>query len=113
MESAEVPSYCPPGISFLDVWIDHGFSKCFIETVSNGSVCAFLLIFGSLQLYIYKKYAIEISEDTLRRSCLYKLQLFLHIFVPLIAIVRFILQATILDDKTVYGYMVNICFFYF
>ncbi|XP_044741155.1 ATP-binding cassette sub-family B member 6 [Chrysoperla carnea] len=106
MESAEVPSYCPPGISFLDIWIDHGFSKCFIETVSNGSVCAFLLIFGSLQLYIYKKYATEISENTLRRSCLYKLQLFLHIFVPLIAIVRFILQATILDDKTVYGYMI-------
>lgn len=99
-------TYCPPGINVLDIWINHGFSKCFIETVSNGTVAIFLLIFGSIQLNIYRKYATPRPDSQLRASYLYELQLCLHLLVMLSPIARLIFQIYF-DGEHVYGYMVR------
>lgn len=100
--------YCPPNITFNDIWIDHGVSKCFMDTISISIISLYLIIFGSIQLWIYHKYGTETDESTLPRSKLYNLQKFVLYFVPILSIIRIILQATILDDGMVYGYMVRI-----
>ncbi|XP_018309483.1 ATP-binding cassette sub-family B member 6, mitochondrial [Mycetomoellerius zeteki] len=98
--------YCPPNITFNDIWIDHGMSKCFMDTICTSIIFLYLIIFGSIQLWIYRKYGTETDENTLPRSKLYKLQKFVLYLVPILSIIRITLQATVLDDGKVYGYMI-------
>lgn len=99
-------TYCPPNISFTEIWIEHGMSKCFMDTISTSIIFLYLMIFGTIQLWMYHKYGTEMNANVLPRSSLYNLQkLFLYL-VPLLSILRIILQATILDDKKIYGYMI-------
>ncbi|XP_011496749.1 PREDICTED: ATP-binding cassette sub-family B member 6, mitochondrial [Ceratosolen solmsi marchali] len=99
-------TYCPLNVTFDEIWINHGLSKCFMDTISSSIIALYLLIFGTIQLWMYQRYGTEIDFRTLPRSKLYILQkLFLYI-IPLLSLLRIILQATILDDKQVYGYMI-------
>lgn len=99
--------YCPPNITFNEIWVEHGMSKCFMDTISTTAISLYLIIFGSLQLWMYHKYGTEADASILPRSKLYNLQKFILYFVPFLSILRIILQATILDDGMVYGYMVR------
>lgn len=106
--------YCPLNITFTDIWINHGVSKCFMDTISTSIIFLYLIIFGSIQLWMYRKYGTDnnaisdADENALPRSKLYNLQKFILYFVPFLSILRIILQATVLDDGIVYGYMVRI-----
>ncbi|EFN81504.1 ATP-binding cassette sub-family B member 6, mitochondrial [Harpegnathos saltator] len=98
--------YCPPNVTFNEIWIEHGMSKCFMDTVSTTVISLYLIIFGSIQLWMYRKYGTEIDASTLPKSKLYNLQKFILYFVPFLSVLRIILQATILNDGMVYGYMI-------
>lgn len=100
--------YCPPNVTLSEVWIDHGTSQCFMDTVSSSVIAGFLLMAGTVQLCMYRKYGTEVSANQLSRSKLYYLQIFFTLFVPILEVVRFVLQATVLNDKQVYGYMVRV-----
>ena len=100
-------SFCPPNITFFEIWVNHGMSKCFMDTVSTSIISLYILIFGSFQLRMYHKHATDVNPNILPKSKLYKLQKFCLYFLPIISAMRFVLQATVLGDKTVYGYMVN------
>lgn len=99
--------YCPANESFNQIWVNHGTSQCFMETVSNSVTYLFMLIFGSIQLLIYKKHGTIISNAPLPRNKLYKLQVFVTFLFPAVTVVRFLLQAFVLNDKVIYGYMVS------
>uniref|UniRef100_A0A0U9HU18 ATP-binding cassette sub-family B member 6 n=1 Tax=Chrysomela populi TaxID=154003 RepID=A0A0U9HU18_CHRPP len=99
-------SYCPPNVSIWDVWVNHGTSQCFMDTLTSSVIAGFIFIAGTIQLYIYHKYGTEVAPNHLSRSKLYHVQIFLTIFLPLLEIVRFTLQGTIYEDKNVYGYMI-------
>lgn len=49
--------FCPENETFSQIWVDHGVSQCFMETVTTSIVFGFILVFGSIQLHIYRKYA--------------------------------------------------------
>ncbi|XP_060533810.1 ATP-binding cassette sub-family B member 6 [Cylas formicarius] len=99
-------TYCPPNVSIWNVWVNHGTSQCFMETFSSSLIAGFILLAGTIQLFIYRKYGTEISPNYLPSSKLFRFQLLLIILLPIFELLRFILKATILDDKTVYGYMI-------
>ncbi|XP_076759855.1 ABC transporter ATP-binding protein/permease Hmt-1 [Xylocopa sonorina] len=99
-------TYCPPNITFTDIWVEHGMSKCFMDTISVAFIAAYLLIFGTIQLWMYRKYGTETTAALLPKSRLYIVQKCVLYFVPILSIVRIILQGTILDDKKIYGYMI-------
>nr|XP_012152493.1 PREDICTED: ATP-binding cassette sub-family B member 6, mitochondrial isoform X2 [Megachile rotundata] len=99
-------TYCPPNITFTDIWVKHGMSKCFMDTVSTSIISLYLLIFGSIQLWMYRKYGTETNASLLPKSKLYIVQKFFLYFVPILSILRLILQGTILDEKKIYGYMI-------
>lgn len=100
--------YCPPNVTLTQIWLNHGISHCFMDTVTTSIISGFLFIFGTIQLLMYRKYATPI-EDDVRPSYLYNLQIFLIAFVPMLALIRFVLQAVIYnnDGAVVYGYMVS------
>jgi ATP-binding cassette subfamily B (MDR/TAP) protein 6 len=101
-------TYCPPNITFIEIWIDHGLSKCFMDTISSSIITLYLLIFGSIQLWMYRRYGTQIDFGTLHRSKLYVIQKLFLYFIPLLSLIRITLQAIVLDEKQVYGYMVRI-----
>lgn len=106
-------SYCPPNISLSDVWINNGTSVCFMDTVTTSITFGFLLVFGTIQLLMYRKYGTEVSSNQLPKSRLYGLQIFLAFVVPLLAVVRFILEAVVFEDHHIYIYMVSRGFKFF
>lgn len=100
--------YCPPNITFSQIWINHGISHCFMDTVGTSVYGGFIIIFGLIQLYMYRKYATRVSSPLLLvKSRLYGLQMFLLCLFPMLQLVRFILNARIYADSVVYGYMVS------
>ncbi|XP_061383703.1 ATP-binding cassette sub-family B member 6 [Danaus plexippus] len=96
--------YCPPNITLEEIWIDHGISQCFMETVTATLIGGFLLVFGITQIVMYKRYATEITD--VRSSKLFVVQLFFTLFVPVLAIIRFLLQAFVFKGGHIYGYMI-------
>ncbi|XP_063984581.1 ATP-binding cassette sub-family B member 6 isoform X2 [Diachasmimorpha longicaudata] len=99
-------TFCPPNVTFSEIWVDHGVSKCFIDTISASVIASYILICGSVQLWIYKKWGTSSGATRVPISRLYNLQKFFLYFVPILSVLRIILQATVLDDKQVYGYMI-------
>ncbi|XP_012267076.2 ATP-binding cassette sub-family B member 6 [Athalia rosae] len=99
-------TFCPPNISFFEIWVNHGMSKCFMETVNTSLISFCLLLFGTIQLWMYRKYSTEMDGNLLPKSRLYNIQKILLYFMPVLSLVRLILQATVLYDKTIYGYMI-------
>ena len=93
--------YCPPNITIHDIWIHHGVSTCFLETVTSSIVGLFILIFGIIQLVFYRRFATRI--DYLPFNKLYSLQVFSHMFLILIAGLDILLRKT-LFQREVYGF---------
>lgn len=96
--------YCPPNVTISEIWVDHGISQCFMETVSAAIIGGFLLVFGIIQVVMYKRYATEVVD--VRSSKLFYVQLFFTLFVPVLAVIRFHLQAFVFKGGHIYGYMI-------
>uniref|UniRef100_A0A8D8STF1 ATP-binding cassette sub-family B member 6 n=1 Tax=Cacopsylla melanoneura TaxID=428564 RepID=A0A8D8STF1_9HEMI len=96
--------FCPPNISFVDVWVNHGTSECFMDTVSSSLLALFLLLFGGTQLWMYKKYGIRARE--VLPSKLYYLQIFTSILLCLMVALKYVLEATVLYYKTIFIYQI-------
>jgi hypothetical protein len=99
--------YCPPNVTLSEVWINHGISQCFMETLTVSITAGLLLLFGSAQLWMYTKYGTQLIQSSLPHSKLYYAQIFITFLLPVLAVVRFILQATILNGGLISGYMVS------
>lgn len=103
--------YCPPNVTLSIIWTNHGLSHCFMDTVSSSVIAGFIFIFGTIQLLMYRKYATRIEDaNQIAVSKLYNFQIFLLLFVPLLATVRFVLEAAYYKDAHIYGYMVRLRF---
>ncbi|KAK4877973.1 hypothetical protein RN001_010479 [Aquatica leii] len=98
--------YCPGNASLSQIWVDHGTSKCFMDTVSTSIISGFLLLVGTFQLLWYKKHAVPLPIHQLPKSKLYCVQILFTLLIPLLEITRFVLQGTTLGDKEIYGYMI-------
>lgn len=99
-------TFCPPNVTFIDFWENHGMSRCFMDTLGSSISFSYIALFGSLQLRMYHRHATEIASNLLSKSKLYNFQKFLLYFVPVLCIFHIILQATILRDGQIYGYEV-------
>lgn len=92
------------------VWFNHGISQCFLDTISTVTIGGFLLLFGTIQLIMYHRYGMEINAAQIRRSKMYNFQLFLLGLLPLLTVVRFVLEGFVFEGAQVYGFMiVSLC----
>ncbi|XP_050682474.1 ATP-binding cassette sub-family B member 6 isoform X2 [Leptidea sinapis] len=96
--------YCPPNVTLGEIWVDHGISQCFMETATATFIGLFLLVFGVAQIIMYKRYATEVLD--VRSSKLFFVQISFTLFVPILAVTRFILQAFLFKGGHIYGYMI-------
>lgn len=103
--------YCPPNVTIHDIWVNHGLSHCFFDTVSTAVIAAFIVVFGTIQMIIYRKYATRIEDlSQITASKLYYLQILLLALVPSLSVLRFVLEGFIFADAHLYGYTVMIRF---
>lgn len=77
-----------------------------MDTASSSILALYLLIFGSVQLIMYRQCRIEIGFLTTPSSQLFVLQKFFLLFIPFICLLRITLQALVFDVKNIYGFMV-------
>ncbi|KFB46836.1 hypothetical protein ZHAS_00014839 [Anopheles sinensis] len=98
--------YCPNDTSMDVIWFNHGVSQCFMDTVAMASIGGFMLLFGTLQLVMYRRYATEINPLQIGKSRMYNFQLFLLVLLPLLTTVRFVLEGFVFDGAQVYGFMI-------
>lgn len=96
--------YCPPNVTLGEVWVDHGISQCFMETVSAAVIGGFILTLGTIQIIMFKRYATEVTD--VLPSKLFNVQIFFTLLIPCLAITRFILQAFVFEGGAIYGYMI-------
>ncbi|KAG4075106.1 hypothetical protein HA402_013501 [Bradysia odoriphaga] len=98
--------YCPPNVTLHEVWTKNGMSHCFVDTVSTSVIAGFLLIFGTLQLFMYRRYATLNDDLPVNKPKLYNLQIFLSLLVPILSFARFMFQMFYYDGGKVYGFMI-------
>lgn len=102
--------YCPTNVSMSVIWFNHGVSQCFLDTVSTTAIGGFLLLFGTIQLLMYRRHGTEINPTRICRSRMYNFQLFLLVLLPILASVRFVLEGFVFEGAQVYGFMiVSVC----
>lgn len=87
--------YCPPNITFTNIWVKHGISHCFLDTVTSSTYGLFMLLFGLAQWAMYRRYATPCESFIRPKSHLFKVQLALSGLLPLLATLQIILLSTI------------------
>lgn len=76
-------------------------------------VCLFLwLNLIEIECGFVYRYASPVSLGAIPTNKLYVLQVTLLYLFPLLTVLRFILQATVLNDHIIYGYMVNFLYIF-
>lgn len=98
--------YCPPNVTFSQIWVNHGLSQCFMDTISSSVMFGFIFLFGTIELLMYRKHGTRINPNP--PSKLYIFQLLLIVIMILLVLVRFVLQGFVYDDHHIYGFMVSI-----
>ncbi|XP_054265691.1 ATP-binding cassette sub-family B member 6-like [Macrosteles quadrilineatus] len=98
--------YCPPNITITTLWVDNGISECFMATQTAVLTGIFIIFFGSIQLWMYRKYGTPVSMDLLPSSPLYYFQIFITFVLCALALLRFILQVILFKPGVIYGYMI-------
>lgn len=98
--------FCPEGVKITDIWIHHGISDCFMDTVSAAILGLHIFLFGTAQLWMYKKYGSRISLQSLPTSWLYILQMFLTLFLSVITLVKLLVHIFLLNQGEMYGYLI-------
>lgn len=99
-------NFCPLNISFSDIWINHSLNECFFDTISSSVLATYILLFGLIQIFIYRKYATRVDSRRLRPSFFYSLQIFLMILLPILCAARLILRWKVYQPVEIYGYMI-------
>lgn len=84
---------------------------CLTDTVSSSALFGYIMVFGLAQHYFYRKYAIPIDREQLSCSFLCRCQMICTLLMPILAVIRLILQATVYNNRIVYGHMIlSACF---
>lgn len=63
--------YCPNNTTISVVWIHRGFSPCFLYTVTSAVQIGIMLIFGTAELIMYKRYRNRVDTNLKPKSKLY------------------------------------------
>ncbi|XP_059052829.1 ATP-binding cassette sub-family B member 6 [Achroia grisella] len=93
--------YCPPNVTLGEIWVDHGISQCFMYSICVAFLRVYIICL--FQLILFYRYATEVMD--VRPSRMFVTQLCFTLLVPVLAVIRFVLQAFVFKAGHIYGYM--------
>lgn len=97
--------YCPPNITLNHPWVNHGLTRCFLDTVSTSIITGFLILFGSIESIVYRKYGSPIQSRSGQRSKLFILQIMAAIILTILPVVECVVQLYLVHNGVLYGYL--------
>jgi len=97
--------FCPNGSS-IDLWVDK-ISECFLETTVAGTLAVYMILFGTAQCSMYRKYSTPLSEAAIPQSRLFYVQMIITFLLPLLAVAKFFVDIHLIQTGIVYGYQVS------
>ena len=98
--------YCSPDESLKEPWTKHGFSHCFLDTATYIVLFGFLVITGTIQAVMYRRYSTPLEKRFQPRSWLYKIQILLSVLMTVQGPVRVLLQLFLIEPKKLYIYQI-------
>lgn len=98
--------YCPPNITLNHPWVNHGLTRCFLDTVSTSVITGFLVIFGTIESLVYRKFGTPIQPRSWRRSSLFVVQIIVALILTLLPILECSVQLYLVHNGVVYGYLI-------
>lgn len=96
--------YCPPNRTLSDIWIDNGFSGCFLLTVTGSILSGLMLFFGIAEMRMYCKFGSPVDEGLKTHSKLYWIQMLSGVILILLPIVQIGLAGFNVTEM-LYGYL--------
>ncbi|XP_060851050.1 ATP-binding cassette sub-family B member 6 isoform X2 [Rhopalosiphum padi] len=102
MNSSRLKMFCPNG-SLIDQWVNKS-SECFVETTVAGTLAVYMILFGTAQCSMYRKYSTPLSQAAIPQSRLYYVQMIITFLLPLLAVAKFFIDIHINQHGVVYGY---------
>lgn len=97
--------FCPNG-TLIDLWVNDKMSECFMETTISGVLAVFMVLFGTAQCSVYRKYSTPLSQAAIPQSRLYYVQMIITFLIPLLAVAKFFIEVYLFQTGIVYGYQV-------
>lgn len=107
MNTSRLKMFCPNG-SLIDIWVNKT-SECFVETTVAGTLAVYMILFGTAQCSMYRKYSTPLSQAAIPQSRLYYVQMIITFLLPLLAVAKFFIDIHINQKGVVYGYQVSTC----
>lgn len=98
--------YCPPNITLSHPWVNHGLTRCFLDTVSTSIITGFFIIFGSIESLIYKKYGTPIQPRPWQRSKLLVVQVMVALILTVLPLIECFVQLYLVHNGILYGYLI-------
>lgn len=105
MDTSRLKMFCPNDSS-IDLWVNKT-SECFVETTVAGSLAVYMILFGTAQCSMYRKYSTPLSQAAIPQSRLYYVQMIITFLLPLLAVAKFFIDVHIIQLGVVYGYQVS------
>lgn len=97
--------FCPNG-SLIDIWVNDKTSECFVETTVASTLAMFMILFGTAQCSVYRKYSTPLSQAAIPQSRLYYAQMIITFLIPLLSLAKFFVDIYLIQNGIVYGYQV-------
>lgn len=95
--------YCEGNTSITQAWVQQGFHPCFFFTLVPSVLLSVCLLLGALQYACYARFSRAMEPKYIPRSCLYRGQVLLSIFLALQPFGGLLWQGVGL--RQLYGYM--------
>lgn len=103
--------FCGPNGTLGTPWTRNGFSRCFIETVSHSIIFGVMVIFGSIQIAMYRRYSTPLERNLFPKSIFYKIQVLAIVLMSLQGPTRLLLQLYLIEPKQIFVYQILVAVF--
>ena len=97
--------YCPPNITLDKFWVNHGLTRCFLDTCTTSIITGFLVLFGSIESLVYRKYGNVIQPRPWQRSKLFVVQIVATVLLTFLPIIECLVQLYLVHNGRLYGYL--------
>nr|XP_054767869.1 ATP-binding cassette sub-family B member 6-like [Lytechinus pictus] len=88
-------SFCPGNSSLVPIWVDHGLSRCFMETLVSSIMFFVVVVLGGIQVLVFWKRAMDVEERFRTNPFWFRLQFFLTITMITQYILRIVMYAVL------------------
>nr|XP_054767033.1 ATP-binding cassette sub-family B member 6-like [Lytechinus pictus] len=102
--------FCPENSSLVPIWVNHGLSRCFMETLISSVMFFIVVVLGGIQILVFWKRALRRTRRFRTNPFWFRLQIFLSIAMITQYILRIVMYA-VFDEPLSSDIELATCFY--